>query len=230
MLSGNTIFLAVLCLAIGAVVGALLATLFSGPRAEEELPASQTKLVRRQPAGMEAGNYQEMACLWREGTEGGLLAEIGGSTYLGVQKMSPAAQQRAQELAREWLTWLGETAPPAPAKNPAASLPNLEALKITLPSRNPKKKIAIPGEETLETPDAVKKPIVVQIDDILQEMLEGSALADRGIRLTEGANMGVIVWVGNEYFQGIDHVPDPVIAQVIRTAVTEWERRSVPNR
>jgi hypothetical protein len=61
-------------------------------------------------------------------------------------------------------------------------------------------------------------------------MLTGSTLESRGIRLTEGANMSVIVWVGNEFFQGIDHVPDPVIAQVIRTAVAEWEKRSVPNR
>ena len=68
--------------------------------------------------------------------------------------------------------------------------------------------------------------IVEQVDDILQELLESSPMAETQIRLTEMPNKGVIVWVGNEYYEGINAVPDEDVKRIIRQAVKKWEEVS----
>lgn len=238
MFAENSLLPAVIFLVIGALGGAVLVTLFSGQRTENDPESEQTTdLLRaqpRRPAGLESGNFEKAACLWHDEIEGHLVVEMKGASYATAKEMDPATQEAADSLARKWLAWLGKEAPPAAA--PAASakdLPSLEELKITVPAPGSKAKAApsiIGKEEKDKTPEIIEESIVVQIDNTLQDMLAGSELESRNIRLTEGANMGVIVWIGSKYFQGIDQVPDPVIAKVIREAVAEWERRSVPNR
>jgi len=68
--------------------------------------------------------------------------------------------------------------------------------------------------------------IVEQVDDILQELLESRPMVDKQIRLTEMPNKGVIVWVGNEYYEGINAVPDEDVKRIIRKAVKKWEEVS----
>ena len=235
MQAGNSFLPAILFFVIGGLLGALLASLLSASRRDDEHESSPVSSAAgaqtRRPAGLTSGSFQEVACLWREDEQRKLITEIKGSAYPFPEQMPPAARQQALNLAREWLTSLGEELSQN-ATAGAVAPPSLEDLKITLPSPAPKKKLPdiLNDQEQEKKPEIIEDSIVVQIDNILQEMLAGSKLESRGIRLTEGANMSVIVWVGNEYFQGIDHVPDPVIAQVIRTAVAEWEKRSVPNR
>lgn len=68
-----------------------------------------------------------------------------------------------------------------------------------------------------------QQSIVEQVDDILQDLLISSPLAAKNIRLTETPNKGVIVWVGNEYYEGINAVPDDEVKRIIRQAVKKWE-------
>lgn len=68
--------------------------------------------------------------------------------------------------------------------------------------------------------------IVEQVDEVLQELLENSPLNERNIRLTELPNKGVTVWVGNEYYDGINAVPDEDVKRIIRQAVKKWEESS----
>lgn len=68
--------------------------------------------------------------------------------------------------------------------------------------------------------------IVEQVDGVLQELLESSLFKGRNIRLTEMPNKGVTVWVGNEYYDGINAVPDEDVKQIIRQAVKNWEESS----
>lgn len=65
--------------------------------------------------------------------------------------------------------------------------------------------------------------IVEQVDEILQDLLVSSPLAEMSIRLTEMPNKGVIVWAGNEYYEGINAVPDEEVKKIIRQAVKKWE-------
>ena len=68
--------------------------------------------------------------------------------------------------------------------------------------------------------------MVEQIDNILQEVIQNSEKPDRKIRLVEEPKEGVIVWIANEHFIGIDAVPDPIVKDLIRMAVKEWDRRT----
>ncbi len=68
--------------------------------------------------------------------------------------------------------------------------------------------------------------IVEQVDEVLQELLESSPLKGKNIRLTELPNKGVTVWVGNEYYDGINAVPDEDVKRIIRQAVMKWEESS----
>jgi hypothetical protein len=68
--------------------------------------------------------------------------------------------------------------------------------------------------------------IVEQVDEVLQDLLEGSSLKGKNIRLTELPNKGVTVWVGNEYYDSIDAVHDEDVKQIIRQAVKKWEESS----
>ena len=70
------------------------------------------------------------------------------------------------------------------------------------------------------------KSIVLQVDDILQEMITRDDLSRYGLRLTEDAKQGVIVWLGVERYYGISAVPDPEVRSIIQAAVAEWERRT----
>ncbi len=64
----------------------------------------------------------------------------------------------------------------------------------------------------------------MQVEDILQDMIAGTPLAQRGLHLIEDPMRGVIVQVGVERYEGIDGVPDPEIKGVLRSAVNEWEK------
>lgn len=68
--------------------------------------------------------------------------------------------------------------------------------------------------------------IVEQVDEVLQDLLVSSPLKGKNIRLTELPNKGVTVWVGNEYYDGINAVPDEDVKRIIRQAVKKWEESS----
>jgi len=76
-----------------------------------------------------------------------------------------------------------------------------------------------------DLPPVPPKSIVAQIDDILQEKLEKSPLSKRGIRLRELPNQGMAVMVGLDQYEGVEDVPDEEIRSMIRSAVSEWEKR-----
>lgn len=85
-----------------------------------------------------------------------------------------------------------------------------------------------PVQARLDLRAKVKEPepksIVQQIDDILQEKVAVSSLAGTGLKLQE-TPQGVLVWVGNKSFQGIDNVPEGEAKILIRSAVKDWEKR-----
>lgn len=72
----------------------------------------------------------------------------------------------------------------------------------------------------------VKPPssIVTQIDVHLQELLAVSSYSNLGIRLAEGPQHNVIVWIGLTRYDGIDAVTDPHVRALIHSAVDRWEQ------
>ena len=51
---------------------------------------------------------------------------------------------------------------------------------------------------------------------------------EKGIRLQESPEGGVLVWVGFNKYEGVENVPDDQIKAVIRAAITEWENKYTP--
>lgn len=160
------------------------------------------------------------------------------------------AEQRARLVniivqIRPWID--GKTAP-APVASPAAApLPPPQPVAQPAPpvtvAASTKKPPSATGAEkpkvdmmrgfrSLVTNDlkTIEKSrpvsIVAMIDDFLQKRLAASALANREIRLEEGALGEVVVFIGKESFAGVEAVPDPEIQAIIRAAIKDWEKSS----
>lgn len=139
-------------------------------------------------------------------------AVLFGDEWIGeASQLSFVQRNRLEKNLEEAQKWLG-----------------IEIQKEPLPT--PKVKEVDSGEVVapLVTPKTAEKhkrqlSIVEQVDEVLQELLESSQLKGRNIRLTEMPNKGVTVWVGNEYYDGINAVPDEDVKQIIRQAVKKWE-------
>ena len=80
------------------------------------------------------------------------------------------------------------------------------------------------GKEEAAAPSGPKS-IVNQIDDILQDMIAGTPLASRGLKLIDDPVRGVVVEIGLNFYEGIESVPDEEVKAVIRKAVSVWESR-----
>lgn len=91
-------------------------------------------------------------------------------------------------------------------------------------SAQPARPAAVPRGASPAVQISAGKSIVEQIDEILQEMLPGTPLVNRGIHLSEDPVRGVIVQVGLEFYEGIESVPDPEIKKILREAAATWER------
>ena len=90
------------------------------------------------------------------------------------------------------------------------------------------------GEESIDgkaaNKAAIEKPksIVDQINEILQDELKSHPAMTKGIRLSEDPRGGVVVWVGLDHYNGVDAVTDPMVKELLKEAVREWERRTQP--
>ncbi len=218
---GNLLLPALIFTVVGFVIGALVAYFFTdrgkekspaSPAEEEEKPAPRP--ASEEPyTGLPLERFEPLARLYREKSTGKLVTEIDRKIYLTRETVPADNLSSLREAAESWCNWLGikkEIPPVDTVSAPKPLLPDSSVLAATI----------IP----LEKPRATS--IVGQIDEVLQEMLPDSPFSGRTIRLTQEANMGVVVWVDRERFDGIDAVPDEKIQQFIRTAVKKWEEKS----
>lgn len=97
-------------------------------------------------------------------------------------------------------------------------------------SRDAKLPVGVAGAQAGSPPPDPNAPtsMVAQIDAILQARLQGTALASRGIRLAESLDGGVLVFVGQHSYPGVSEVPDAEVQAVIRSAISEWEKKYTP--
>ncbi len=220
------------CIAIGLVVGLMAGLLMRG---EEEKPPRR---------GLVAVLH-----LWRHKRDGSLWLQLDETVAASIDDLPPEERETVTRLADEWYRWLrvvpGPTAPepPSPAvapsqppviasdapsvtPAPAQPLPKAETPEI---SRNPFK----PFQQAFQQRKSVEKTtpplassIAAQIDEILQEMLDGTPLEKRGIRLMELPGQGMVVLVGMEKFATVNEVPYDDVRKAIKIAVARWEARN----
>jgi hypothetical protein len=211
----------ILLTGIGIVIGFLVAALIFSQR--------RGSAPEKQPKQQVLSDSENNLRVWREAGEKRLVVELNGASYRQGNKMHPEQRRILESLVIELHAWLGaassplntEDSQPAFRQEPVSERSDepqdetsLNPLKIFGDALQPRKKT--------ESED-LDQSIVGQIDQILQTKLEETDLEDRGIRLVEGPDQGMVIEVGLQKYTEIDAVPDEQVRQLIRQSVADWE-------
>ncbi len=188
----------------------------------------------------EAG-AREVLRVWRDAQSEELLVELGG------QRFARMADIHLPEMRTGLLTTLRDleaftagaaTAPlvvmPNVAAKPlppvtmtdvgAAKLAATGTAPLVAPSMNPFKQMLV-LRDLRKIPEPTVKSITEQIDEILQEKLNGTPQAQRGIRVFSGPKGNALFRTDGQDYDAVDSVPDNDVRTLIRAAVAEWESK-----
>lgn len=205
---------------IGLLIGFLLgALIFSMRRGDSE---------SAQPRGGKNKKSKREMGFWWEGKDDHLVLEIDGATFRRENELRSEQKSLLRRLRSDLQAWV-EITPPRSALQQDVSKPESVAPvdDERQTSLNPFSIFTRSFQSTERTgPDEPEKSIVEQIDEILQAKLEGTPLEERGIRLVEGPDQGMVIEVGLERYREVDSIPDEEIRQILRASVAEWENRS----
>jgi hypothetical protein len=136
-----------------------------------------------------------VATLLRDEVTGKISVLVGGREYTSVDELRASRDYtRVEYAAADLAQWLG----------PAA----------------------MRDRSTERVKEEVKKPLsmVEQIDGILQRKLAETSGGPRGVRLVEGSDGSLRVFVGVLSY-AYEDVPDDEVKRMIREAVAEWEAK-----
>lgn len=217
--STAVLLIGLICLAVGLVIGLLLASLRNAGAAKDQAPQG------------EHDPPVEGVRLWRERAGGRLLVELDGRPLEEVEKLSPDQRLHLEKAAADFATWLARSparGEPLPAGRPEA--PVAPPPPVANPAKQGPVDVLVKAFQADVKTAPAERSIAAQIDEILQERLASpayaaSGLKNKGIRLMELPGKGLVVLVGLEQYAGIDEVPDPEIKALIRSCVAEWENR-----
>jgi hypothetical protein len=132
--------------------------------------------------------------LLRDEVTGQLVLQVGARTYRDSRELRDSADwTRVEYAARDLTRWIEGGAPPP------------RRVEERRPEEKPK-----PGS------------MVEQINLILESKLAAQPASGRAVRLVEGPDGSVRVYVGVQPYN-LEEVPDPAIRAAIREAVAEWE-------
>ena len=227
----------------GLVIGTIVTFLIMKMTRKDPGPTEQQE---EESAWVKDG-YQPTVNLWLHRERGKLATEIGGKMVVDPHKLSQRMRKGMIRLAEEWLRWLTlpgdfdltksfkknrEQPLPEPEKKPQAGV-KPEAIKTVIQAQAVPMEVKPPTilsslvrQTRPQEDDAIPEDSMVdQINEILQEILANSPLADRGISLIDDPIEGVVVLVGLEKYEGINAVPDKEILAMIQKAVAIWEKR-----
>lgn len=223
-------FIALLALGIGFLMGGLLKSL-SKPSA----PSSPTEpLPPSDPPPQRNLDMEDVLKAQYDRRKRNLVVEVGGRSYQSGGEMDEKHRRRTEQALQALQKWLTVPAPPASVSQPgqpaastatAPSLANPPDAEVKPVSTN----LVHAATYMLNKPKAepvVYKSIAAQINDVLQEQIAGTPLAEQGIRLAETLDQGVLVYVGEESFPGVDAVVYDDVRQALKAAAAEWERRA----
>jgi hypothetical protein len=226
---GDISFLILIALvAIG--IGFALGSLVTGSRGER-VPTEKSK-------ASPVSNLVQVAGVMTDRGGKAVFLQVEGKIIRSINDLSREQRTRLLPYFEVLTSWFNPTANKTAAV--AAPRPSLEGAtdsgvlqaatagygqpQLQKPSLNPINVLARAIQSDINVPPATKS-IAAQIDEILQEKIEGTQLEKRGVRLLELPNKGMVVMVGLDQYAGVDEVPDEEIRSVIKSAVVEWERR-----
>ncbi len=227
---------------VGLLIGFLLSNLVASLRAEEK-PRPPTEPVPE--------DRIEIIRIWRKREGSALLPEMDGETLSSAARLSAEQHARISMALVDLYAWLergGQPTPaledirkatagsstsaaPAPLESASGSSAPGEAAPLERPSLNPLRSLMRAArKEVVDKMAAAPPSIAEQVNEILQDKLHDSPLADRGIRLMELPGKGMVILIGLDKYESVEAVPDEDIREMIRAAVAEWENRKLADR
>ena len=217
----------VLAAVIGLLVGLLVANLTSSRD-------SRSSAAEEPPREMQKKGFAEAVRLWYSPSGKKFITQLDGDYYNDFLTLSPEQKSRVIKLLTLWSYWTGELPKSEARQTTVKSVPTEEQ---TTNETAPAQAVLVPAvaeviraveEGSVDDKAEADKPqtIAGQISLIIDRLLENSPLKEKGIKLIENNTQGVDVWVGLEKFDGIDAIPYPEVQQLIRQAVTLWEKET----
>jgi hypothetical protein len=216
-------------------------------------PAAKTDKARPAPAESAAaapaaaGGPREVLRVLRDAATEELFVEVAGQRY---SRMADIHQGSVREGFRSTLRDLeafaggAPTVPPVvvkpvPQPEPVPVTPSLtnigtakQAATATTPGTGPLLAPSMnPFKQMLVLRDLAKvqlppvKTIAEQIDEIVQEKLADSPLAQRGVKVHIGPKGNALFRADGQDYEAVDELPDDEIRGLIRAAVAEWEKK-----
>jgi hypothetical protein len=175
--------------------------------------------------------YEEVLRIYRDKVSEKILLKIDERMIPTRVDLNKSQLILVDQVVHEAMDWIGIQIQPQPIPGIAPVAAMVAPLSVT-PAPEAVKSAPLPSYElplrTMEKGNPKEKPaarsFVEQIDDILQDMLELTPYKDQVITLAEDPKEGVIAWIGNKRFIGIDAIDDPDIQKLIKIAVAKWEK------
>ncbi len=173
-----------------------------------------------------------------------LRLELDGARLNSPDEISVEQRQRLVGLIVQLKPWMegkpAQTSLPTPPEEVPARIPEPQPLKVSEPviliqqppavsvpvKIDPMRGLRSLLQNDVKTPGQVKGlSIVAMIDEVLQAKLLGTPLLEKQIHMEEG-NLGeVIVVVGKNRYNGVDEVPEPEIRVIIKSSISDWEKK-----
>lgn len=228
------ILLAVVLVTVAVLIGFLLATVLGGKSAEPP-PQARKEGLKRQINVYTDDQFRK------------IVIQVEGKTVESPHLLQENERRQLLLLEQALRKWLNlppaaveksAQAAPKPESVPAATppppqspvFPEISAARASPPPvETPVKKGVAdwlaqalqPKTSTVES----SKSIAMQVDEILQRKLQERGWSERGIRLMEFPNKGMVVLIGLDQYATVDEVPDLEIRALIRASVSEWETK-----
>jgi hypothetical protein len=216
-----------IAVAVGAMFFGYFFGLFEGrgqgykKRQAEEPEMKERERVSEPPPPAPSAPSDEVSVLDVSMDSAGKLRLKLEGQRIEASTISPEQRKRIIAVLTQMRPFL-EASTQTPTPPPTAPRP----APVTTPS--PLSKPVSAPVKAKDESVAAPQSIVEQIDTILQSQMAGTPLMERGIRLQESPEGGVIVWVGMEKFEGVNEVPDEQIQAAIRAAIGVWEDKFTP--
>lgn len=170
---------------------------------EDESPEIDLQLSKTNNTGASMPEYQELASVatfLREVDTGNLIIRIGETDYSDVEALKNSPHwNRMERLSLDLAEWLI-----APQRSRSIL------------------KTAAPPPKSINKEVAAPLSMVEEINQILEEKLKSESAERKAIKIIEGLDGSVKVYVGVESYP-IDEVPFEDVRELIRQAVAEWE-------
>jgi hypothetical protein len=209
----------ILCLIIGFIVGRLIYIVREEKKEETPIQTGETNIDR-----------SEIARLWHSLADGSLQVEMDGNVYKTASELDVAHLQSLKMEADRLRAWMGDSSlsQQSVSEDRYASQPEKIDASVNRPVQQTPAPITTQSSLNATVKKAelppTPKSVVEMVNEILQEKIAGTPLADKGIQLAESPDKGVIVRVGLDHYPGPDAIPDPEIQAVIRAAVAEYNQ------